>query len=788
MDEDISSKGGKEPEDPDFGDLDLDGIDLDGIDLSNFSMDDFNLDDLEQEDFDIDLSALSSQLSGEEEPEEPAEITQPAALAQAPSAAADPDPLDGLDLSEMLGLTEAPGAGVSSFADDDDDFKVPDDMDIQNDIASQFFASTPPEISGGASETDMLDAMINEALAKEAEIDFNEDTLELSKDTLSLSRPASAYEDSEVAIVAKAVVETVSRRHRVQNKIVNAVIGAPTKYMYAVIAAVVLLILATSLMAYTILFGEEARRRNFVRDGGIFLQAPAGHVNSAHQIFIDNGHISLGDGQITLISAIFDSKESAFNFLHPVDQSRLNFFIHEPDGTRRLMNLRSLDLAAPVNTVRMQALSEGITAFTLTVADTTTGDYANIDFMFSRRVAYPMTLYVGARKHLDEGGGAIGLFLNDSTFSPASTYFSYSIVNNLPVADPQATYGFGPSLSLREGFGIVRPIYETFAAFDGGNLILGTLSAPPLRNLAQPIELRLDGLDRRHVLDVELSVPQLLTRGEPPTVIPLSPGINLFIEGMAHNLRSNTFILVLNTQDQRIPAPYDPEDFLAFAEEYRGNFGTEFALMNAFFRRNAIDPYFNRIETIANAYLMLDTPIGSIRFEGRPRHDRRGSDIVFDLSDVSGNVLPSQVRLVIESVELVGEPHVHILDMSALSHSPNLFSESFFADIIDQFEARLRFKSGEIGRAGLGTFDERVFAVPADFADIYGQAFAGEAIHNAQILAGTILNNRMYAIVRETWQADHFDPLGGHFLTYRVYAEQDEHGRWVVTHNELMPN
>ena len=751
-------------------DINLDDINMDDINPEKVSLDDINMDDINPEKislddvtpdndesggFNIDLDELNSQLSD-------------------------------LNLDELNDqLSDLGDLGL----DIDPDIEAGMGMAIPDDIAAQFFSDPAANMAMASVDSDpnSLDALINQALAREAASDFKEDQLSLSEGTLSVGRPAAVYDDKDSFQIDKPDFSSYKSKRDPHN-IMQLVLGIPVRYMYAALGVVIIMLATTSFFGYTLLFGEESRRRSFELDGGVYLSQPSGLSNSAHQIFIGNGLIQLGYSELEIISAIFDSEKSLFTFSQPIDQSRLNFFIREENDVMRYIDLRTIALDNPGSVLHMQALTEGIRDFTLIVVDTSTGDEASLDFRFSQNFSHPPALYVDARREVEIEQSEFSLFLEDSAFSPTATFISYAVIND--TTNPHATFGFNPALSLREGIGTLRTVSELTASFDNGNVILGALKAQPLRNLTQPIELTFSGLNRQYALNLELPVAPLLNRGNPPTDIPIGRGqYSMFLEGMIHSTRDNMFVLVFNTQDQLVPLPYEAEDLLEFMDEYRYDFRSEFAAMNAFFRRNGIDPYFNRVETIMTAYLLVNTPFRQLRIPGRAYHGRRGSDVIFDLSDLgdAASTPHSGISLLIESVELVREPVVSTLDMPRLSTSPNPFNEIFFADITEQFMNRLRYKSGEINRSQLGSFDERVFTQPADFQRIYApSASVGEAIFNAQILAGIIHSNRMYAIVRETWQSGPLDPLGGHLLTYKVYAEQDPHGRWVITHNEII--
>jgi len=772
---------------PNLGGINLDDIDLDNINLDEINLDDLNLDDIDGDEFNLDLNALSSQLD-EFNQNNPAEKDEFNIDLEELSSQLSELNLDGAEGLEGLDLNLEELTGSGDF--DDPEFQT--ETSIPDDIAAQFFSSPAASMAMAAADSDNpLDLLINEALSREAATEFDEKSLSLGEEALSVDRPAAIYDGKNAAPVDMSALDALKESKRKLPLIVNLLLGLPSKYMYAALGVIVIMLTTTSIFGYTLLFGAESRRRSFERDGGIYLVQSHGSANSAHQIFIDNRVIQLGDIEFEIISATFDSEKSVFNFSNPIDQSYLNFFIREDNGILRYVDLRTIVLDVPSNSLHMQALTSGIRDFTLIAADTTTGEQTSVDFRFSQNLVHPLALHAGNRIHLNFEYAPFSVFLDDSTFSPASTFISYSIVNDVPYLDPYATYGFSPSLSLREGVSAVRTISEETTSFNYGRVILGTVNTQPLRSLLQPIELTFNGLNRQYPLNIEMPVAPLLSRVEPPTLIPLDYRHSIFIEGMAHSIRDNLFVLVFNTQNQMIPLPYEAEDLLEFMESYRYDFRSEFAAMNAFFRRERIDPYFNRVETIMTAYILVDTPLGQARVPGRALHGRQGSDVLFDLSDFGASVTGSplsNISLLIESVELVREPDVNSLEMSRLSTSPNLFNEIFFTDIIEQFVDRLRYKSGEISRTQLGSFDERVFVNPADFQRIYTQdaSASGEAMFNAQVLAGTVHNNRLYAIVREMWQSGPLDPLSNHLLTYKVYAEQDSNGRWIITRNEVI--
>ena len=669
-------------------------------------------------------------------------------------------------------------------------------LEMLNSISVDEFQNMGSEQVAAAmsGQVSVIDSIIKEQLEELSEIPESE--IILSEDKLKKNVKMHGGENIKVDLSG------LSKKERELPKVIMFMLRLPVKYMYAITGLLVVLLGITSVFGYNILFSEQVRRQQFEQGGGIMLSQPVGMVNNANRMFTDSAAMLVGGQPASLAYVLLDSRESIFGFNTEIDTRYNNFYIREDNGSQRIITLRNFSLG-PTDTIRLQPVSEGVQEFTLVSINTNTRERSEQVFRMERAVAYPAVRHISDTIFLDNMLLASGeseeeeydireqteVRIEHGEFSPTGTSITYSVMRNQDAHSPfyvSIANLEQSGLRLREGFNNLPRVGEPLAvSFNDGELLLANVELQPLRSLIQYVDLDVSGVGQKYVIDRRFHVPELFGSGN--QVIQLGQ-YDVFIEGMAHSPRHGMFVLVFHTQDSTVELPYYPADLMEFLYENQDVFVSDNAAINAFFRRESIDPYFNRVETVMTAHLLIDTPLGQVQVPGRAMHDRRGSDVLFDLSyfpEVVSEAPASSATLVIEEVDILRAPIDHRLNMEQLSPLPNLFNESFFSDIEDQFKIRLAFKSGEIGMHEMGGFGPTVFEDLSDFLRFYTPVQGFDGVYNAEVLFGAVHNDRMFAVVREVWIPSFYEPIP-HVLTHRVYAQRGTGSSWNVVRNDVL--
>lgn len=776
----------------------IDDIDLEGINLDDINLEDIDLEGIDLEGIDVqglDFSSLEMEALPELGQANESVYGEDGAGAGQPGDKIKEDKVDIIAEAERL---------VEGILNEED-VVIPGeelDLDLDLELADPLFAESLEMLNSISPEefasmgNDRVMAMMdseNDGLSV-IDIMIKEQLTELSNMPEASEDVAEEYGQANFGVyeLEREVVQEGSvseKKEKSVPRVILFMLRIPLKYMYIITGALVVLLATTSVFGYTLLFGEQTQRRQFEQAGGILLSQPLGAVNNAYQIFSEGATVAIGGRGIGLILSVFDSRESIFTFDEPLDMRYTNFYIRQDDGQNLRISLQNLELG-PTNTLRMQPISEGVQEFTLVSVDTRSRERSEQSFRFDRAMVHPPVRYISEPIEFaaSQNGSLAMLRMESGAFSPTSSSVTYTITRNQDIFTPfeiSLNDLENGGISLREGFNNLGIAGEpSVVAFEGGAVILANTQFNALRSLAHPIDIEISGVGQNYILNRHFHVPELLGGANPRAVIPMG-NYDLFIEGMAHSERHGMFVLVFHTQDSTVELPYYPQDLLGFLNENEGNFRTDISATNAFFRRYGIDPYFNRVETVMTAHILIDTALGQVRIPGRALHDRRGSDILFDIPESAGAVPVGAATLVIEEVDILRPSAERRIELEQAASSPNLFNQSFFNDIVRDFEARLGFKSGTASLEQLGVFDASVFENPADFTRFYAPQPGFDGIYGAELLFGAVHGDRLYAVVREMWLPDIYEPLP-FVLTHKVYAQRNHLGIWDITRNEVI--
>jgi hypothetical protein len=201
------------------------------------------------------------------------------------------------------------------------------------------------------------------------------------------------------------------------------------------------------------------------------------------------------------------------------------------------------------------------------------------------------------------------------------------------------------------------------------------------------------------------------------------------------------------------------------------------------------DPEGERIETIVDAELTVETDGGPLKLAGQCLHNEEGTDVLFDLADHWDdvkNVPLDGYAVELKSVEYTVPPQSVTIDLSKAKNQPDIRTTSAATAVYKAFLTRLSYKSLETNANAVRGFANRIlndrgvmrFYIPAELIS--------KPIYSAKVVSGALLDRNTFACaVEEEW----FDGSGADMVYYRqTHKAVAEYmgGQWIVTEDEVV--
>jgi hypothetical protein len=200
------------------------------------------------------------------------------------------------------------------------------------------------------------------------------------------------------------------------------------------------------------------------------------------------------------------------------------------------------------------------------------------------------------------------------------------------------------------------------------------------------------------------------------------------------------------------------------------------------------DPDGERVETVVETALTIETDDGPIVIPGECLHNEEGTDVLFDLIDIWDDV--KGIPITKYTVELISvmysvPPQSVTIDIPAAKSQPDVRSTSAKTAVNNAFMSRLAYKSLETGINGVKGFSNAILNDRGVMRFYTPSGMIGKPAYAAKVVHGALLDRNTFACVaEEEW----IDGIGGEIVYYRqthkVVAEYSS-GSWTVTSDEL---
>lgn len=437
----------------------------------------------------------------------------------------------------------------------------------------------------------------------------------------------------------------------------------------------------------------------------IHIAQPKNAVNSASYIYVDS-EFKLDGEKHKIKKLLIDSAATIFYFDSPIDLDK-----YEPLLIDNLGHRYYLDVSAAANntnadnltdTIEFQGLDLGVTKFRLTLDEIEEKDEESIyfiDFVLDEPVVKTPEKYAYSDEDLLQAIPEIDFNIVEGEFSAVkSTVGILGFKNSKSPLAYDKEY-FVENFYIKEGINELKIIPEEIdvVEFEDEKAIVAELSFEKLKSLGSKITIGLRNVIYRYELNRKLDLNALLLdKKTPDNAIDLGKH-TLSFEGAKKY--SDLVVLVAHSVDKEYESPK------ATVAEGTDEYGrpTEIVIPP---KEEEKEP--DRVETIIDAELVLTQADGKkVTIKGEPKHTRIGTDILFKQEGI-GKYSSRNMVLTVKTVDIKGEGGEIEID---LSKQPNVQKEGSTANvkfIEDNFNDRLKYKSGELVLSQVTGFSDKV--------------------------------------------------------------------------------
>ncbi|MCL2707986.1 MAG: hypothetical protein FWF03_02595, partial [Defluviitaleaceae bacterium] len=195
------------------------------------------------------------------------------------------------------------------------------------------------------------------------------------------------------------------------------------------------------------------------------------------------------------------------------------------------------------------------------------------------------------------------------------------------------------------------------------------------------------------------------------------------------------------------------------------------------------NPEGERVKTVMEANLIIETDSGFISVPGRCLSNSEGSDVLFNISGVMGEIngIPL-TRYGVEIISLQYEiPRLTMnLDLSRAKNEPSAKKVEAELAVWEAFISRLDYKSGMIGFEEITGFTEEILNDRGLMRNYAQNNSEGVPMGAAQIVGGVFAEgNKFLAVVDEEWVLFNKGAEEYFARTHKIIAELKSDG-WVI--------
>ena len=202
-------------------------------------------------------------------------------------------------------------------------------------------------------------------------------------------------------------------------------------------------------------------------------------------------------------------------------------------------------------------------------------------------------------------------------------------------------------------------------------------------------------------------------------------------------------------------------------------------------------PNANRVEVRLDAQVVATTSAGvEIILDGKCTSAQYGTDMIFPITDSNRDLIygmgAGNIKLRIASALVKIDDNIKFeFDLKDAKTENDTVKEKACDDIVDAFEKRLAYKSGEKSVESVIGFDEKLKKKGDILAEYAPVKITEKAEYSAQVISSAIENDKAYAVVQEVWKGiDGIKEI--HFYrTHKVVAQKGDYFWTIIEDNVI---
>ncbi len=472
------------------------------------------------------------------------------------------------------------------------------------------------------------------------------------------------------------------------------------------------------------------------------------------------------DGQtFELSKMLVDSKATLFYFNNKFDIQKYNIILSDNNDIVYGMDLSfiqnmSVSQEEEKSTVlRFEPINTNAKSIKLSLYNIETGKEIDFKFDFNGNIQETPVKYIFDKSASSENSD-VKINIDNMVFSSAGSIVNYTIQsagNGFSIVQEKGKNG--NVVVLEENATTIKKLkkYPSIYTFNSGNVTLGRMDFDSIEDLNSKIYLTFNDIFKSYAVNRDISANTLFSSNEKKPISFEVGNYVVVLEGL--QFQNNGAVLVFHGEDKNVK----------FDEK---------------------QPNANRVEVRLDAQIVSTTSSGmEVILDGVCQSAYYGTDMVFAINERNRDLFyglgVGNVSVRVNAVLVKTDDAKFEFDLRKAETKNNNDREKACDDIIDIFEGRLAYKSGEKSIESVMGFNEQIIKNGDVLSEYAPVQTTEKAQYSAQIVSSALQGNKFYAVVQEVWKGvvgieeTHF------YRTHKIVAQKGDY-LWEIIEDNVI--